>query len=132
MKKGTKVIGLGASLASLAATAYFFLGPDAKKNQKYAKSWAIKMKGDVVAKLEAARNITKPVYHEIIDNVAAKHEKVVATSSKEVKELAGELKKHWNTINTVVKEEAKPDDLKKIVKKAVKKQTITKPVAKKK
>jgi len=96
---GTKAVALGASLASLAATAYFFLGPEGKKNQKYAKSWAIKMKGDVVEKLEKARQITQPAYHEIIDSVAAKNEKIMKASTKEIKELASELKKHWQVIS---------------------------------
>jgi len=90
---------LGASLASLAATAYFFFGPKGKQNQKHAKAWAIKMKGDVVEKLEMAREISEPVYHEIIDSVATEYEKNKKAGSKEIKELARDMKKHWKTIS---------------------------------
>ena len=97
------VITLGASLAGLAATAYFLLTEDGKKKRNYAKAWAIKMKGDVVAKLEAAREVSEPAYHKIIDTVAAKHEKIKKDGSKEVKELAKDLKKHWTNISSLAK-----------------------------
>lgn len=110
-----KTIALGASLASLAASAYFFLGPDGKKNQKYAKAWAIKMKGDVVAKLEAAKEVSEPIYHKIIDTVSAKHEKIMKSGPKEVKDLAKDLKKHWAVINEIAT--AKPITKKPVTKK---------------
>ncbi len=100
---------LGASLAGLAATAYFFFGPKGKANQKHAKAWAIKMKADVIAKLEAARKITEPVYHEIIDSVAKEYARGKEAGQSEVKALALDLKKHWKTISKsakAVKDEA--------------------------
>lgn len=94
-----KIAVIGASLAGLAATAYFFLGPKGKKHQKHAKAWAIKMKGDVVEKLETARDISESAYHEIIDSVAAKYEKGMKAGQEEIRELAQDLKKHWKTIS---------------------------------
>jgi len=107
MKKEVKKSGsnvatvafIGASLAGLAATAYFFFGPKGKANQKHAKAWAIKMKGDVVEKLEMARDISEPVYHEIIDTVAKEYEKGKKASHDEISVLAKDLKKHWKTIS---------------------------------
>lgn len=110
---------LGASLASIAASTYFFFGPKGKKNQKHAKAWAIKMKGDVIEKLETAREISEPVYHEIIDNVAGKYEKGMKATSAEIKVLSQDLKKHWKTISNSVKA-IKPVAVKK-AKKVVKK-----------
>lgn len=98
-----KLAVLGASVAALAATAYFFLGPKGKQHQKHAKAWAIKMKGDVVAKLEKARHISEPIYHEIIDSVAARYEKEMKASKEEVRSLAQDLKKHWKTISASAK-----------------------------
>ncbi len=69
-KSGSKVLkvaAIGAGLAGLAATAYFFLGPKGKKHQKDTKAWAIKMKRDVVEKLKKTRKITEPIYRGIID-----------------------------------------------------------------
>lgn len=131
--KSAKTAAIGAGVAGLAAAAYFFLGPDGKKNQKAIKSWAIKMKGDVVEKLEKAREIGEPAYQQIIDTVAAKYEKGKATAPAEVKALAQDLKKHWKTINVAIVP-AKPK-AKIATKKAVKKTLIKKtvrPVAKKK
>ena len=92
------LVFLGASIAGLAATTYFFFGPKGKKNQKHAKAWAIKMKGDVIEKLEMARDVSEPIYHEIIDSVAVEYEKNKKAGSKEIKELAKDMKKHWKTI----------------------------------
>ncbi|MDP1620092.1 MAG: hypothetical protein Q8L11_03495 [Candidatus Moranbacteria bacterium] len=100
--KKTKVVKLaviGASLAGLAATAYFFFGPKGKKHQKQAKAWAIKMKGEVVEKLEMAREITEPVYQEIIDTVAKEYKQGKKASQIEIDELAADLKKHWKSMS---------------------------------
>jgi len=94
-----KLTVLGASLAGVAATAYFFLGPKGKSNQRHAKAWAIKMKGDVVGKLEKAKEITEPVYHEIINSVAKEYAKNKGVSRNEVNLLAKDLRKHWVTIS---------------------------------
>ena len=110
-----KLLTIGASLASLAATAYFFLGPKGKKNQEHAKSWAIKMKGDVIEKLEQAREISESVYQEIIDSVAAKYEKELKSSPKEIRALAQDLKRHWQDISGAAPAE-KGGILKEVVK----------------
>lgn len=96
-----KLAVLGASLAGLAASAYFFFGPNGKKNQKHAKSWAIKMKGEVVEKLEKAKEVSEPMYHQIIDTVAKKYAKGAKIGQAEIDELAKDLKKHWKTMSGV-------------------------------
>lgn len=105
MQKKTKnnvagAVVIGAGLAALAATAYFFLGPKGKKHQKHAKAWVIKMKGDVVEKLEMARDLTEPAYHAIIDSVAAEYEKGMKAGKEEIGALAHDLKKHWKAISS--------------------------------
>jgi hypothetical protein len=94
-----KLAVIGASLAGLAATAYFFFGPKGKKNRQHVKAWAIKMKGDVVEKLEAAREITEPIYREIIDTVAKDYKKGKKASQPEIEALAQDLKKHWRAMS---------------------------------
>jgi hypothetical protein len=94
-----KLAVVGASLAGLAATAYFFFGPKGKKNRQQAKAWAIKMKGEVVEKLETAREITEPVYREIIDTVAKEYKKGKKASQPEIEALAADLKKHWKSMS---------------------------------
>jgi len=92
---------IGAGLAGLAATAYFFLGPEGKKNQKQAKDWALKIKGEVVNKIEKTKSISEPAYHKIIDAVASKHSKEIAAGKDEIGELAKDLKKHWKSISAL-------------------------------
>jgi hypothetical protein len=92
---------IGASLAGLAATAYFFFGPKGKKRREHAKAWAIKMKGEVVEKLENAREITQPVYQEIIDTVAKEYKKGKKASQPEIEALANDLKKHWKSMSAL-------------------------------
>jgi hypothetical protein len=94
-----KIAVIGASLAGLAATAYFLFGPKGKKNRQHAKAWAIKMKGEVVEKMEKARAITEPVYREIIDTVAKEYKKGKKASQPEIEALAQDLKKHWKAMS---------------------------------
>jgi len=94
----TKIAVVGAGLAGLAASAYFFFGPKGKQNQKHLKAWAIKMKADVIEKLEKAREVSEPVYNQIIDSVSAKYKKGMKIGHEEVEELAQGLKKHWSTL----------------------------------
>ena len=89
---------IGASLAGLAA-AYFFLGPKGKKHREHAKVWAIKMKKEVVEKLKKAREITEPIYRNIIDEIAKEYEKGKKASQPEIQALASDLKKHWKSIS---------------------------------
>lgn len=119
-----KLAVLGVSLAGLAATAYFFFGPKGKKHQQQAKAWAIKMKGEVVEKLEMAREITEPIYREIIDTVARGYKKGKKARQPEIDELAKDLKKHWQPMSKLAiaaKQEAVKDAslaAKAVVKKA--------------
>lgn len=93
-----KAVTVGAGVLALAAAGYFFLGPKGKENQKKTKAWAIKMKGDVVEKLESAQDVSKEAYDTIVDKVSSAYE-AVADNKDEVKELAAELKSHWKSIS---------------------------------
>ncbi|MCR4277722.1 MAG: hypothetical protein NUV80_03100 [Candidatus Berkelbacteria bacterium] len=93
----TELVVAGVAIAGLAATAYFFFGPDSKKHQKHAKAWAVKMKAEVIEKLEAARDVTKPVYDKIIDSVATEYAGAKKADKSQVDELVADLKKHWST-----------------------------------
>jgi len=101
--EGVKLAIAGASVAALAATAYFMLGPNGKKNRQHAKSWAVKMKGEIIEKLEIAGEITKPIYDKIVDSVAAEYAKTIKDGDSEVTEMAKDLKKHWKTLSSSTK-----------------------------
>lgn len=95
---GAAVVGIGATVAALGAAAYVLFGPDGKKNKKAIKGWAIKMKGEIIEKLEEAKEITEPVYHQIIDTVSAKYAKVKNIDQKDLENAVAEVKKHWKTM----------------------------------
>ncbi len=110
-----KVIALSAGVAAIAAAGYFFLGPKGKKNQIKTRAWMIKMKGDVVEKLESMQDITKETYDSIVDTVGRTYT-TVAGSKEEVSKLAQELKSHWKAISSKAMQGKK-----KVTKKAVRK-----------
>ena len=110
-----KVLTIGTGAVALVAASYFFLGPKGKKNQKKTRAWMIKMKGDVVEKLESVQDITKETYDTIVDSVGDAYA-TVAESKDEVAKLAKELKSHWKSISSKVVQERK-----KMVKKVSKK-----------
>ncbi len=89
---------LGASLAVVAAIDYFFFAPNKKNHRQQAKAWALKMKAEVIEKLEKTRELTEPSYRAIIDAVAAKYQKKIESSPEEVKKLAQDLKSHWQAL----------------------------------
>lgn len=101
-----KVIATGAGVAILGATAYLLLGPDGKKNQKAVKNWAIKMKKEVVDEFKKAKKYTKPVYHDVVNKIHEKYKAVKSIDNKELKALAGEIKKHWDKIEKHAKVKA--------------------------
>jgi len=96
-KKGmatkTKVaIGVGA--VALAAATYYFFGPDGKKHRKDLKGWMIRMKGEVVEKMEQAKEMSESAYHTIVDTVAARY-KNSGIAEADLKGFVANLKKQW-------------------------------------
>ncbi len=51
------VLALSASALALAAGAYYFFGPEGKKNRGAFKGWMIKMKGEIIEKMEQAKDV---------------------------------------------------------------------------
>lgn len=93
------VIGIGAGVAALTAAAYVLFGPEGKKNRKAIRGWAVKMKGEIIEKLENAKEISEPVYHEIVDKIEAKYAKLKNVDPEELKAVVAEIKKHWKTLS---------------------------------
>jgi hypothetical protein len=96
-------IAMGASVAALAVGAYMLFGPDAKKNQKKVKGWAIKMKGEIIEKFEEVKDVTEPVYNKVVDEISAKYMKAKGMNADEVGAVVKDLKKHWKTISKTAK-----------------------------
>lgn len=114
-----KVAAIGAGVAALAAASYYFFGPEGQKHRKTAKGWMLKMKAEIVEKMENAKEMTQSTYDTIVDTVAKKYQK-----NPEIGMMVDMLKKQWRGISKST------TGAKKTVKKAVKK-SAPKKVAKK-
>lgn len=135
-KKNTDVgivVGVAAGVAAIAAAGYFLFGPNGKNNRKVIKGWTVKMKGEVLEKIEKLKEITPVMYDTIIDEVAQKYAKLKHVNQEEIAIVTADLKKYWKVISRDVKAKQggakkRVTQAKKVVKKTVKK--VAKTVAK--
>jgi len=103
-KLGAKeIISIGAGVAALSAAAYVLFGPNAKKNRKAIRGWAVKMKGEIIEKFEKAKEITEPAYHQIIDGIQSKYSKLKNVDPEELKKEIDLIKKHWKDLKKEIK-----------------------------
>ena len=97
---------MGAGLAALAAAAagaVYLYGTEAgKKRRKEIKGWMLKMRGDVMDRMEKMKDWSEEAYHNVIDGVADQYKKVKKVDPGEVSELVNDLKKHWKNIKSQV------------------------------
>lgn len=123
MKKSTQStqVAVGTGLVTLAAAAagvYFLYGSkDASKKRKQIKSWMLKMKAEVLEKLEKAKDINEEMYHTVIADATKKYETLKNVDPAEVAVIAKELTSQWKAIKTVLNPAPKKK-AKKVVKKA--------------
>ena len=100
MKKTGKLIGAGVGLAALAAAGtYFLYGKQGAKNRKMIAGWSLKMKGEVLEKVEALKAIDREAYNELVDKVAVRYAKLEKVSATELRHLTTELKNAWAHIS---------------------------------
>ncbi len=99
MKKSEKIIG-GIGLAALAAAgAYFLSGKRGQKNRDAIKGWALKMKGEVLEKMESMKKIDRETYLRLVDKVADRYSRAESISAAELQHLTVELKNAWAHID---------------------------------
>jgi len=104
MKKTGKIIGAGIGLAALAAAGtYFLFGERGAKNRAKIAGWSLKMKGEVLEKIEALKSIDREAYHELVDKVAARYAKLEKVSAAELRHLTVDLKNAWAHISKELK-----------------------------
>ncbi len=105
MTQTNKVMaGVGiAALAAAAAGAAFLYGTDAgTKKRKQIKGWSLRMKADVLDKMEKMKDVSEAAYHDVVDAVAKKYEAMKAIDAVEVAALVADMKKHWKGIKKQV------------------------------
>lgn len=116
-----KVVAIGAGVAALSVAAYILFGPNGKKNQKSIKGWAVRMKGEIIEKLETVKDVTAPVYEKIVSDVAAKYAKLKNIDASDLEAEVATLKKHWKAlVKTTIKKTAKKATKKVVVSKKTK------------
>lgn len=87
-----------AAVASIAG-AVFLYGTDAgKKKRKQIRSWGIKARGEVLERLEKAKEVNEGVYRDVVKAVMSKYEKVKNVDLNELNDLARELTTGWSHI----------------------------------
>jgi len=95
MRGRTKIVGSGVVAAAAAAGAYFLYGRKGAKNRKMIKGWVLRMKGDILERMEGLQEVNEEVYHRLVDNVAESYSKVKKVNSDELGHLVKELKSFW-------------------------------------
>lgn len=98
------LLGAGiAALAAAAAGAIFLYGTEkGKQTRKQIRSWALKMKADVLDEMEKMKEWSEEAYNAVVDSVAQKYEAMKTIDPIEIAALARDLKKHWQAIHDSV------------------------------
>ena len=91
-------------LAAITALgAYFLSGEKGARNRKRVFGWTLKMKGEVLEKIESMRTMDRETYLRIVDQVASRYAKLDNINASEMQHLTVELKNAWAHINKKVK-----------------------------
>ena len=96
MTKTTKMIEAGVGLAALAALGTYLLsGKRGAENREKIAGWMLKMKGEVLEKVEEIKRLNEEEYYKIVDDVSARYAKLGKVGAGELKHLTVELKGAW-------------------------------------
>ncbi len=99
MKK-EKIISAGVGIAALAVLgAYFLGGKRGARNRDLVKGWTLKMKGEVLDRIEKVKKLDKKDYEKIVDGVSARYAKLEKVGGEELKRLTAEMKRAWGHIS---------------------------------
>ena len=91
---------IGAGVAALTAAGIYFFGPKGKAHRNKLKGWMIRMKGDIIERMEDVKEMSEGAYHDIIDKVSNQYKKHEKIAEEDIQELADELKRQWKDIAT--------------------------------
>ena len=104
MKKSDKILGAGIGLAAIAAAgAYFLYGDKNAKNRAKISGWTLKMKGELLEKIESLKRIDRETYIRLVDKVAERYTKLDKVGTAELQHLTVELKNAWPHIDKELK-----------------------------
>ena len=104
MKTTEKLVGAGLGVAAIAALGtYLMYGERGEKNRKLIAGWVLKMKGEVLEKVEEAKDLGEDEYYRIVDEVSARYGKLGKVGAEELKHMTVELKGAWERISRELK-----------------------------
>ena len=96
MSKTGKMIGAGVGVAAMAALGtYLLYGERGAKTRQAISGWVLKMKGEVLEKVEEIKDINKAEYYKIVEEVSARYAKLGKIGAEELKHMTKELKGAW-------------------------------------
>ena len=108
-----------AALAATAAGAYFLYGSaKGPARRKALKSWTVKMKGEVMEKVEDMKELSEEAYHSAIDAISEKYSQIKDIDQAELQAVVKRLKGHWKDIKKEA-EKAVKSEVKKAKSKVV-------------
>ncbi|PKM96676.1 MAG: hypothetical protein CVU79_12245 [Elusimicrobia bacterium HGW-Elusimicrobia-3] len=97
--KTETIIEAGLGVAAVAALgAYLLYGKHGGSNRAKVSGWMLRMKGEVLEKVEEFKDINKAEYNKIVDEVTAHYAKLGKVGEDELKHLAQELKDAWEHV----------------------------------
>ncbi len=100
MTKTENMIEAGIGLAAIAALgAYLLHGKSGAQNREKIAGWMLKMKGEVVEKVEEIKELNEAEYYKIVDEVSARYATLKKVGADELKHLTEELKGAWKHIS---------------------------------
>ena len=103
MEKSKKVIGAGLMVAAVAAATYFLTGKRGRANREKISAWTLDLKAEVLRRMRQLKVMNREVYHELVDEVAARYQRVGRVSASEMRHLTEEMKGAWTHISRQLK-----------------------------
>ena|SRR3989344_250839 len=101
-----KIVGIASFAALLGA--YFLYGTKkGKQKRKDISGWMIKMKGEVVERLEGLKDVNEETYGKVVDDVSRHFQKIKKVSATELASLVAELKADWKALKRGEKKHAR-------------------------
>ena len=104
MTKTAKMVGAGLGVAAIAALGtYLMYGERGEKNRKLVAGWILKMKGEVLEKVEEVGELGEEEYYKIVDEVSGRYARLNKVGAEELKHMTAELKGAWGRISQELK-----------------------------
>jgi hypothetical protein len=101
-------LGIGLAAAAIAGAYYLYGSKEGAKRRAKIRGWSLRVKGEVLEKLENMKEVDEEAYNKVVDTVTDKYKKVKGVDISEISLLAQDLKKHWGNIKRQLQAGSKP------------------------